>query len=43
MPVIRVSEEQKDFLDQEMEKRFSTDVSYRIVLSEIISESKNER
>lgn len=38
MPVIRVSEEQKCQLDDEIERRFSTDVSYRVVLAEILDE-----
>lgn len=38
MPVIRVSEEQKRFLDEQIDERFSSDVSYRVVLAEIFSE-----
>lgn len=42
MPVIRVSEEQKSQLDNEIERRFSTDVSYRVVLSEILDEVNDD-
>lgn len=38
MPVIRVSEEQKERLDEEIDRRFETDVSYRVVLAEILSD-----
>lgn len=42
MPVIRISEEQKSTLDKEIESRFSTDVSYRVVLAEILDEVKDD-
>lgn len=42
MPVIRVSEEQKSKLDDEIDSRFSTDVSYRIVLAEILDEVSDD-
>jgi len=42
MPVIRIGEEQKETLDEEIERRFSTDVSYRVALAEILEDLKDE-
>jgi hypothetical protein len=42
MPVIRISEEQKSALDEEIEKRFATDVSYRVVLAEVLDEVNDD-
>lgn len=42
MPVIRISEEQKSQLDAEIESRFSENVSYRVVLGELLSEVSEE-
>jgi len=38
MPVIRISDSQKERLDEEIEERFVENVSYRVVLGEILDE-----
>lgn len=35
---IRISEEQKERLDKEIEERFVEDVPYRVVIGEILEE-----
>jgi len=42
MPVIRVSDDQKEFLDEQIEKRFAADVSYRVALAEIFDEVEDD-
>lgn len=42
MPVIRISDEQKDFLDSEIDRRFEEEVSYRVIIGEIISDINDD-